>query len=67
VAAPLVMLIGVTRDEDHAERLVRGRESSVARFGQGSFPIPRYAIDTGTTSSLYDLQELYRKGQAAAK
>jgi len=55
-------LKGRTEDQEMHSRLVRGKEANVARFGMTSFPIPRYPRDT---KSLYELQEMSRKGQAA--
>jgi hypothetical protein len=40
-------------------RHVRGTQTNVARFAAGTFPIPRYP---DKTKSLYELQELSRKG-----
>jgi hypothetical protein len=60
-AVPIHLSARTAAQEVHA-RLVRGQELSVARFGMGSFPIPRYP---GNTKSLYELQEMSRKGLAA--
>ena len=43
-------------------RHVRGVQTGVARFTSGTFPIPRYPEKT---KSLYELQELSRKGKQA--
>lgn len=51
-----------TEAQEARVRLVRGQEASTVRFGFGSFPIPRFPRDT---KSLYELQELSRKGLAA--
>ncbi len=51
-----------TEAQEAHVRLVRGQEASAARLGSGSFPIPRFPRDT---KSLYELQELSRKGLAA--
>jgi ectoine hydroxylase-related dioxygenase (phytanoyl-CoA dioxygenase family) len=50
-----------TESQEVHTRLVRGEEASVARFGMNSFPIPRFPRDT---KSLYELQEMSRKGLA---
>jgi ectoine hydroxylase-related dioxygenase (phytanoyl-CoA dioxygenase family) len=45
----------------HAEshvRLVRGEQSSVARFGPREIPVPRYQ---GVPKSLYELQQRFRE------
>jgi hypothetical protein len=60
-AFPIHLAMRTEAQEAHA-RLVRGREQTVARFGLSSFPIPRFPADT---KSLYELQELSRKGVAA--
>ncbi len=60
-AFPLHLKARTDAQEVHA-RLVRGQELTVARFGLKSFPIPRFPRDT---KSLYELQELSRKGVAA--
>jgi phytanoyl-CoA hydroxylase len=57
-----IHLNGRTGVQEVHARLVRGQELTVARFGLSSFPIPRYPRDT---KSLYELQELSRKGLAA--
>jgi hypothetical protein len=50
-----------TGSEGHA-RLVHGTQSTVARFDMpATFPIPRYPRKT---ASLYELQELSRRGMA---
>lgn len=53
-----IYLKGKTEVQESHARLVRGRESSEARFGLNSFPIPRFP---GEVRSLYELQELSRK------
>jgi ectoine hydroxylase-related dioxygenase (phytanoyl-CoA dioxygenase family) len=60
-AFPIHLNVRTEAQEAHA-RLVRGRELTVARFGLTSFPIPRFPRDT---KSLYELQEMSRKGLAA--
>jgi hypothetical protein len=50
-----------TEAQEVHTRLVRGEEALVARFGMTSFPIPRFPRDT---KSLYELQEMSRKGLA---
>jgi ectoine hydroxylase-related dioxygenase (phytanoyl-CoA dioxygenase family) len=57
-----IHLKGRTDAQEAHSRLVRGQEVSVARFGPGSFPIPHFPRDT---KSLYELQEMSRKGLAA--
>ena len=56
-----IHLRGRTEAQETHARLVRGQEVSEARFGLKSFPIPRFP---GDTRSLYELQELSRKGMA---
>jgi len=60
-AFPIHLSARTEAQEAHV-RLIRGQEASTARFGFGSFPIPRFPRDT---KSLYELQELSRKGLAA--
>jgi ectoine hydroxylase-related dioxygenase (phytanoyl-CoA dioxygenase family) len=60
-AFPIHLNVRTEAQEAHA-RLVRGQEVAEARFGLSSFPIPRFPRDT---KSLYELQEMSRKGQAA--
>jgi phytanoyl-CoA hydroxylase len=60
-AFPVHLNVRSDAQEAHA-RLVRGRESTEARFGMKSFPMPRFAHQS---KSLYELQELARKGLAA--
>jgi phytanoyl-CoA hydroxylase len=60
-AFPIHLNLRTEAQEAHV-RLVRGQEASVARFGLNSFPIPRFPRNT---KSLYELQELSRKGLAA--
>jgi phytanoyl-CoA hydroxylase len=60
-AFPIHLNARTEAQEAHA-RLVRGQELTVARFGMSSFPIPRFPSNT---KSLYELQEMSRKGQAA--
>jgi ectoine hydroxylase-related dioxygenase (phytanoyl-CoA dioxygenase family) len=60
-AFPIHLKVRTEAQEAHA-RLVRGEEQTEARFGLSSFPIPRFPRDT---KSLYELQELARKGLAA--
>jgi len=59
-AFPIHLAMRTEAQEVHA-RLVRGEEPTVARFGMNSFPIPRFPRDT---KSLYELQEMSRKGLA---
>jgi ectoine hydroxylase-related dioxygenase (phytanoyl-CoA dioxygenase family) len=59
-ALPIHLNVRTEAQEVHA-RLVRGEEPTVARFGMNSFPIPRFPRDT---KSLYELQEMSRKGLA---
>jgi len=60
-AFPIHLNVRTEAQEAHA-RLVRGQEPTEARFGLTSFPIPRFPRDT---KSLYELQEMSRKGLAA--
>ena len=60
-AFPIHLTVRTEAQEAHA-RLVRGQELPQARFGLSSFPIPRFPRDT---KSLYELQEMSRKGIAA--
>jgi hypothetical protein len=60
-AVPIHVSAPSAAQDVHA-RLVRGQDPSMARFGKGSFPIPRYPANT---KSLYELQEMSRKGLAA--
>ena len=60
-AFPIHLNLRTEAQEAHV-RLVRGQEASTARFGLNSFPIPRFPRNT---KSLYELQELSRKGLAA--
>jgi len=59
-AFPIHLNVRTEAQEAHA-RLVRGQALTVARFGLNSFPIPRFPRDT---KSLYELQEMSRKGLA---
>jgi ectoine hydroxylase-related dioxygenase (phytanoyl-CoA dioxygenase family) len=52
----------MTDDSEAPVRLVRGERSLIARFGMSSYPIPRFPQ---RTKSLYELQELSRKGLEA--
>jgi len=60
-AFPIHLKVRTEAQEAHA-RLVRGLESTEVRFGLSSFPFPRFPRDT---KSLYELQEMSRKGLAA--
>jgi hypothetical protein len=60
-AYPIHLNVRTEEQEAHV-RLVRGQESAEVRFGMTSFPIPRFPRDT---KSLYELQEMSRKGLAA--
>ena len=60
-AFPIHLAARTEAQEVHV-RLVRGQEAAAARFALRSFPIPRFPRDT---KSLYELQELSRKGLAA--
>jgi ectoine hydroxylase-related dioxygenase (phytanoyl-CoA dioxygenase family) len=57
-----IHLKGRTETQEAHARLVRGQEAAIARFDMTSFPIPRFPRDT---KSLYELQEMSRKGLAA--
>ncbi len=52
---------GMTAKQEVHMRVVRGCRATLARFTAASFPIPRYPRET---KSLYELQELSRKGSA---
>lgn len=60
-AFPIHLNVRTEAQEAHT-RLVRGQELAEARFGLRSFPIPRFPSNT---KSLYELQEMSRKGLAA--
>ena len=60
-AFPIHLTLRTEAQEAHA-RLVRGKELTVARFGLTSFPISRFPRNT---KSLYELQEMSRKEEAA--
>ncbi|MDR3674534.1 MAG: phytanoyl-CoA dioxygenase family protein [Acidobacteriota bacterium] len=60
-AFPIHLNLRTEAQEAHA-RLVRGKELTVARFGLASFPIPHFPRNT---KSLYELQEMSRKEEAA--
>jgi len=60
-AVPIHLKVRTEAQEAHA-RLVRGKECTEARFGLSRFPIPRFPSNT---KSLYELQEMARKGLAA--
>jgi ectoine hydroxylase-related dioxygenase (phytanoyl-CoA dioxygenase family) len=60
-AFPIHLRMRTEVQEAHT-RLVRGQEPAEARFGLRSFPIPRFPSDS---KSLYELQEMSRKGLAA--
>jgi ectoine hydroxylase-related dioxygenase (phytanoyl-CoA dioxygenase family) len=60
-AFPIHLNVRSDAQEAHA-RLVRGQDSPEVRFGLSSFPYPRFPRDT---KSLYELQEMARKGMAA--
>jgi phytanoyl-CoA hydroxylase len=57
-----VYLKGKTQAQESHSRLVRGQEAAEARFTLKSFPVPHFPRDV---KSLYELQEVSRKGQAA--
>lgn len=57
-----VYLKGKTEAQESHSRLVRGQEALEARFALDSFPIPHFPRDV---KSLYELQALSRKGEAA--
>jgi len=57
-----IHLSGRTEAQEAHVRLVRGQALTVARFSLSSFPIPRFPHNT---KSLYELQEMSRKGLAA--
>jgi ectoine hydroxylase-related dioxygenase (phytanoyl-CoA dioxygenase family) len=59
-AFPIYLQGRTERQETHS-RLVRGQEALQARFTMSSFPIPHFPRNT---KSLYELQELSRKGAA---
>lgn len=56
-----IYLKGKTEAQESHARLVRGQEASEARFALNSFPVPCFPRDV---KSLYELQELSRKGVA---
>lgn len=56
-----IYLAGRTEAQEVHVRLVRGHHAAAARFGLSSFPIPRFPRNT---KSLYELQEMSRKGEA---
>jgi len=60
-AFPIHLNVRTEAQEAHT-RLVRGQESTEVRFGLSTFPFPRFPRDT---KSLYELQEMARKGMAA--
>ena len=59
-AFPIHLNVRSDAQEAHA-RLVRGQDSPEVRFGLSSFPYPRFPRDT---KSLYELQEMSRRGLA---
>ena len=60
-AFPIFLRTRTEAQENHA-RLVRGNDCPEIRFTMTSFPMPRFPRDT---KSLYELQEMARKGLAA--